>query len=194
MANWKKIGWIAGIGTASAAGLFYLARGVFNQAYSLEQLKQLSDQLQTIPKVNIHKLDFSGLTLRIDVKLKNPTSNGFKMRYPFVKVAYKTKTIGSSQAVDRVLSIPPYGEINIEGIMLNFPILGMLSVIGGLFNSLQSGEAVKLNITTTSTVDPLWQVSSTGEWKALNDYGIKKLRAIPYDDKQDATLKKSSAA
>jgi hypothetical protein len=193
VANWKKIGWIAGVGTASVAGALYLARGIFNKAYSLEQLKQLSDQLQTIPKVMVHKLDFSGLTLRIDVKLKNPTSNAFKMRYPFLKVGYKTKTIGSSQAVDKVLSIPPYGEINIEGIMLNFPVLGMLSVIGGLFSSLQSGEAVKLNITTSSTVDPLWQISS-GEWKALNDYGVKKLRAIPYDDKQDVTLKQSSTA
>jgi hypothetical protein len=192
MANWKKIGWITGVGTASLTGLFFLARGVFNKAYSLEELKKLSDRLQSIPTAKIHKLDFTGLTIRIDVKLKNPTTNGLKMRYPFISVAYGEKKIGSSQAVDKLISIPPNGEANIEAILLNFPVIGMLSLIGTLLKSLQSGHAVQLTISTSTTIDPLWQVDPVSkEWKSLKDYGIKKLRAIPYEDKQEVTLLKS---
>jgi len=192
MANWKKIGWIGGIATTSLTGIFFLARGVFNKAFSLEELKKLSDQLQTVPTVMIHKLDLTGLTIRIDVKLKNPTSNGFKMTYPFIYVSYENKTIGSSQAVDKIISIAPHSEANIEGILFNFPLLGMFSVVAGLFKSLQSGKAVKLKVKTISSIDPLWQVDAkTKEWKALKDYGIKKLRAIPYEDAQDVTLKKA---
>ena len=42
MANWKKIGWITGIATASTAGLFYVARGFFNKAYDINELKKLN--------------------------------------------------------------------------------------------------------------------------------------------------------
>lgn len=190
MANWKKIGWITGVGTASLTGLFFLTRGIFNKAYTLDELKKLSDQLQTIPSAMIHKMDFTGLTIRIDVKLKNPTQNGFKMHYPFIQVGFNGKPIGSSQAIDKVISIPPYGEAKIEGIMLNFPILSMVSLIGGLFKSLQSGKEAKLKIGTTTSIDPLWEVKS-GEWKQLNDFGFNALRSIPYGDIQNVTLKKA---
>jgi hypothetical protein len=191
MANWKKIGLIGGGGAAGLAGLFYLLRGVFNKAYSLDELKKLSDRLETNPSAKIHKLDFTGLTIRIDVKLKNPTNNGFKMKYPFIQVAYNGKSIGSSQVSGEVLSIPPNGEYQIKAILLNFPLIGMLSLVSGLFKSLQSGEAVKIKVATTSTIDPLWEVSD-GKWTALKDYGVKVLRAIPYGDIKDVTLKKAA--
>lgn len=195
MANWKKIGLVGAISAGSLAGLFFLGRSVANQIFSLEELKKLSDRLQTIPRAIVHKLDASGLTIRIDVKMKNPTANGFKMKYPFISVALaSSKPIGSSQAKDEVLSIPPNGEINISGIMLNFPISGIFSLLGGLLKSLQSGAAVKLNVSTSTTIDPLWRVDpKTKEWTAIRDFGIKKLRAIPYDDKQDVTLMKQKA-
>ena len=190
MANWKKIGWITGISTASVAGLFYAARTFFNKAYDFNELKKLTDQLVVIPSAKIHKLDFTGLTVRIDAKMKNPTDKGFKMKYPFVQVGYNGKVIGSSQATDEVLSIPPNGEYTLKAIMLNFPLIGMLSLVGGLFNSLQSGKAVQLKVATTSKIDPLWEVSE-GKWEPLKDYGVKVLRAIPYGNIQDITLKKA---
>jgi hypothetical protein len=192
MANWKKIGWYTGIGTASLTGLFFLARGVFNKASSLEELKKLSDELQSIPSAKIHSLNAQGLTIRIDVKLKNPTRNGFKMTYPFLNVLYGKKPMGSSQAVNKVLSIPPNGEVNIEAIMLTFPLMSLLSLAGTLVKSLNSGEAVKLNVKMTATVDPLWQVTEQGDWKKLKDFGIKKLRFIPYESDQPVTIRKGT--
>jgi hypothetical protein len=191
MANWKKIGLITGGSAAGLAGLLFLLRGVFNKAYSLDELKKLSDRLETNPSAKIHKLDFTGLTIRIDVKLKNPTNNGFKMKYPFIQVGYNGKSIGSSQVSGEVLSIPPNGEFQIKAILLNFPLIGMLSLVSGLIKSLQSGEAVKIKVATTSTIDPLWEVNN-GKWTALKDYGVKVLRAIPYGDIKDVTLKKAA--
>lgn len=190
MSNWKKATWITGIGAVSITGIIFL-RGLLNKAFDIAELKKMSDQLQTIPSAMIHKLDFTGLSIRIDVKMKNPSNHGFKMTYPFIKVNYNKKPIGSSQAIDKVISIPPNGEVNILGIMLNFPLFGMFSIVSGLIKSLQSGEAVKLEVNTASTIDPLWTVDTkTKEWKSIKDFGIKKLRAIPYDDNQEVTLKK----
>lgn len=192
MTNWKKIGWITGISGASLTGLFFVARGLFNKTYDFNELKKLSDQLVVIPSAKIHKIDFTGLTIRIDVKMKNPTDNGFKMKYPFIQVGYGGKVIGSSQASAEVISIPPNGEYPINAIMLNFPLIGMLSLIGGLFKSLQTGAEVKMKVATTSKIDPLWKVSD-GKWEQLKDYGVKVLRAIPYGNIQTVTLKKASA-
>ena len=194
MTDWKKIGWITGISAGSLTGLFFLSRTVFNKVVSLQELQKLSDKLQSIPSAMIHKFDLSGLTIRIDVKIKNPTANGFKMRYPFIDVVFDSKPIGSSQANDKVISIPPNGEVKITGIMLNFSLLGMLSVVGGLIKSIESGKEVKLNVTTTSSIDPLWKVDAkTKAWTSLSDYGIKKLRAIDYVSMLPVTLKKAQA-
>ena len=113
------------------------------------------------------------------------------MKYPFIQVGYNGKSIGSSQVSSEVLSIPPNGEFQIKAILLNFPLIGMLSLVSGLLKSLQSGEAVKIKVATTSTIDPLWEVSD-GKWTALKDYGVKVLRAIPYGDIKDVTLKKAA--
>ncbi len=191
MTNWKKIGLITGISGASLTGLFFAARGLFNKTYDLNELKKLSDQLVVIPSAKIHKIDFTGLTIRIDVKMKNPTDNGFKMKYPFIQVSYDGKVIGSSQATSEVLSIPPNDEYTLKAIMLNFPLIGMLSLIGGLFKSLQSGKAVMMKVATTSKIDPLWKVSD-GKWESLKDYGVKVLRAIPYGNIQEVSLKKAA--
>ena len=194
MANWKKIGWISGISAGSLAGLWYLARGVFNKAERIKQLQSLASRLVTEPAAKIHKVDTSGLTIRVDVLLKNPTLMGFKMRYPFIRMQYAGDTIASSKAVDKILAIPPNGEARIEAIYFHFPLFKMLTLVRNLLQAQQSGAAVKLDIITESTIDPLWSVNpKTGLWKATSNYGIDKLRALPFESKMPITLKKSEA-
>jgi hypothetical protein len=177
---------------AVGAGGLYVLRNIFNKAADFNELKKLSDRLQAIPTAKIHKMDLSGLTIRIDVTLKNPTDRGFKMKYPFITVMHQDSTLGSSQAVDTVISIPPNGQAVISNILLNFPLFGLFSILGTLIKSLQSGQGVKLNILTSTTVDPLWKIDAqTGQWKSLRDFGIDKLRAIPYEKSQEVTLKKA---
>jgi hypothetical protein len=194
MVNWKKIGWISGISAGSLTGLLLVARGVFNKAERLKQLQSLATQLVSVPSAKIHKFDLSGLTLRVDVLLKNPTLTGFKLRYPFIKLQYAGDTIGSSKAVDTTIAIPPNGEANIEAIYFHFPVRTLFTLVRNLMQAQQSGKEVKLNIITESTIDPLWSVNpKTGLWKAGRDYGIEKLHAIPFVNAQEITLKKAEA-
>jgi hypothetical protein len=192
MANWKKVAWVSGISAASLTGLFFLGRAAYNGYVNLAELKNLSKRLVTVITARIHALDSSGLTVSIDVTLKNTSARGFRMGLPFVSIVYGGKTVASSEAADTRFSIPPKGEYTIRGIMLNVPFSGFLTVAGALIRSLTFGSEVKLKVQTTTSIDPLWAVDPvTKKWTPLKDFGIERLHDIPYQDVQELTIKKA---
>lgn len=137
----------------------------------LLKLKRTSAEIQTVTTAKIHRLDLSGLTVRIDVQVKNPTKGSLSIKYPFVKVIYKDATIGTSQSINQDIKIPSFGEARIDGILINIPILGLLSVGKDLYKSLKDNSGVKVNITVISTIE----------------LGLKSL---PYEKTQEVILKK----
>lgn len=159
MANWKKILVGTGIGAGVVGIIAYVSR-----------LKRTSVQLETVSSAKIHSLKMDGLTVRVDVKLKNPTSGTFKIKFPFVKVLYKEKTVGSSQVINKDIQIPAYGEAVIEGIMIKIPFTGLLSVGAGLYKLLVNKEPAPIFVKTISTIDLGW-------------------KTIPYESTDDITLK-----
>jgi hypothetical protein len=158
MKNWEKIALGTVIGGALIGGTVYVIR-----------LSKSSAQLESVPMVKIHKLDLTGLTLRVDVQLKNPTRTAFKIKFPFIKLVYKGTTVGSSQAIDKDITIPAFGEAVINQIMINIPMLNIFSLSGGLITAMQNKEATKIDVTTITTID----------------IGIKK---IPYTKIDTVTL------
>lgn len=146
METWKKIAVGTVIGGALIGGTVYVIR-----------LNKMSTELETVPMVKIHKLDLTGLTLRVDVQLKNPTRSAFKIKFPFIKLAYKGTTVGSSQVVDKDISIPAFGEVVVNQIMIRVPLLSIFSLSGGLIKAIQNNEAVKLDVKTSTTIDIGWK-------------------------------------
>ena len=127
------------------------AGAVLTGGYLL-RMSRTSANLETEVNAKIHSLTLSGIVIRVDAKLKNPTDGTLKIKYPFVKVGYKDSTIGSSQVLNQNITIPPFGEANIEGIMINIPLLGLFSVALDLIKSIKSGAGVKVMITVVSTI------------------------------------------
>ncbi len=152
------------IGTGIAA----LATGAV--AY-VRRLNKTATELVIIPTAMIHKISFSGVSIRVDVKIKNPTKSKIKMTFPFVKLIYKDNTIGSSQVVPKDILVPGFGEAVIDKIMIDIPLTGIFSLAGDLVKALQSGEGVKLNVRTLTTIDLGW-------------------KKLPYEDNKEITLKK----
>ncbi|MDP3146027.1 MAG: hypothetical protein Q8T03_13400 [Bacteroidota bacterium] len=146
METWKKIAAGTVIGGVLIGGTIYVVR-----------LNKMNAELETVPMVKIHKLDLSGLTLRVDVQLKNPTRTPFKIKFPFIKLVYKSTTIGSSQVVDKEISIPAFGEAVIEQIMIRVPLMNIFSLSGSLIRAIQNKEPVKLNVNTLTTIDLGWK-------------------------------------
>ncbi len=142
MKNWEKIALGTVVGGIIIGGTVYVVRLSHNSA-----------QLETVPMVKVHKLDLTGLTLRVDVQLKNPTRTAFKIKFPFIKLVYKGTTVGSSQAVDKDITIPAFGEAVINQIMIKIPMLSIFSLSGGLIKAMQNNETTKIDVTTITTID-----------------------------------------
>ena len=136
MANWKKIAIGTGIGGAVVAATTWLFR-----------LKRASVNMEVVPEIKLHKFDLTGLYIRIDLQLKNPTRTAFKIKYPFVKLSYKGTSVGSSQVVNQDITLPPFGEAQISAIMVRIPILNIFSSAGKLVSAIKNNEQIQMELT-----------------------------------------------
>ncbi len=159
MANWKRIGIISGIGAGVVSLFTYVSR-----------LNKASSNLETVVKANIHSIKLEGITVRIDVQIKNPSSVGFKIKYPFLKVVFKDSVVGTSKVIDNTINIPKNGEVNIEGIMILIPYTGLLSVGAGLLKALTQYDSAIITVKTITNVDLGW-------------------KKLPYETSNDITLR-----
>lgn len=146
METWKKIAVGTVVGGALIGGTVYVVR-----------LNKMNAELETLPMAKIHKLDLSGLTIRVDVQLKNPTRTPFKIKFPFIKLVYKGTTVGSSQVVDKDISIPAFGEAVVEQMMIRVPLMNIFSLSGSLLRAIQNKEPVKIDVKTLTTIDLGWK-------------------------------------
>jgi hypothetical protein len=163
MPTWGKIF----LGTTLVAGIGGAV------AYAL-RLKRTGTQLESVAAAKIHSIKLDGLTIRIDVQLKNPSSTSLKIKFPFVKILFQDKVIGTSKVINKDITIPAYGEAKIDGIMITVPLTGLASIGGGLYNLLVKKQPAKIFVKTITTIDLGWQ-------------------KFPYEKTDDNTLKPKTA-
>src|ERR1700730_7917897 len=108
-------------GTLVGAGVIALFR-------FLTRMNQVQGNLEIVPKASLQKLSLDGLTIRLDIMMKNPTKGDFTIKFPFVKLIYKGTTIGSSQLINRDIHVPQYGQAVIEKMMIDIPLENVFSV------------------------------------------------------------------
>jgi hypothetical protein len=130
------------IGGGLVAGYSYYVR-----------MKKTSAELQVIPDASVYKLNWDGITIRIDVLLKNPTNGSFSIKFPFVKLMFKDTLVGSSEVVDKDITIPAYGQVKITKLLVNIPMASIFSVSTSILKAIQSKEQVKIVATMITTID-----------------------------------------
>lgn len=157
---------VSKIVTASVVGI-----GAYAGWAYVKNLKKAQAELEVLPKATIYQLSWDGLTIRLDVLLKNPTKGSFSIKFPFVKLLYKDTVIGSSEAIDKEIKIPAYGQAMIDKILVQIPMTNVFSIAFTLIKALISGGSETITIRTLTTIN----------------LGIIKL---PYENKQEVTVKK----
>jgi hypothetical protein len=133
------------IGAAGLTGAYFGVRALV--------LKRLNDEIQVISSVNINKLTFSSLELRIDLLLKNPTSGTVDVKYPFVKIYYDGSMLGSSEVKDKDFPLPKYSQMTVDPIYLPIPLPSLISLAPKMLNDLQAGNSIALQVTAVTTLN-----------------------------------------
>jgi hypothetical protein len=134
-------------------------------------MRRASVQLEVIPKAYIHSLSWSALTIRVDALLKNPTRASFSVKFPYIRVTYDGSLLGSSQVVNKDIQVPPFGQVVIDNMMVNLPVLSIVSSAYSIIKALYDKKQVKLMATVITTIDLGWS-------------------HVPYDSSVEIVLKK----
>ena len=148
-----------------------LGAGVLAAVSYVKKLKKTQSELEVIPTANIYEVTWNAIVVRVDVLLKNPTKGAFSIKFPFVKLISNGTTVGSSQAVNKDIKIPSYGEVVISKMLVTIPVTSFFSVASDVLKSIQNKKPVKLTVKVTSTVNLGWT-------------------ELPYESNDEITLKK----
>lgn len=159
-----------GAGTKILAGTAIGAGVVAAVSYYMN-IKRAQATLEVKPQAYIHKLDWDGLTIRVDALLKNPTRASFKIKFPYIRIEHKDTMLGSSQVINKDIKIPPFGEAFVKDIMIVIPVLSFFSVIYDLIKELMAKQPVSLFVKTITTID-------------------LGFTALPFEDKKEVVVKK----
>ena len=138
------------LGVAGLAGGTYL----FN-------IGRLSAELEVVSKSAIHKVTLSGLTIRIDVTLKNPTGGSINVKYPFIKLLHGDSTLGSSQVRDENFDLAKFSEQVLEPIYIDLPFMSLASTAPALLKEYRSSGKFELAIKIVTTLNNTVPFSKT---------------------------------
>ncbi len=127
----------------------------------LSKLNRLQGDLEIVTRPMIHKVNLMGIEIRVDVTLKNPTAGTIKVKYPFVKLQYKGKTIGSSEAKNRDYQVPKFGEVGLEPIALKLTYLNLAMTAPDLLKTYRSEGKLNLSVVTVTTINNTLPYSKT---------------------------------
>jgi hypothetical protein len=129
------------------AGFLFLANKAWG-AYS--RAKETAADLTVETSGRIHKIDLSGITLAVDVRVKNPNRAAITFRHPFVKLIYQGKDLLSSELNQTLYPIASYEEKPFT-VYFKTTLLNISMMAASLYKSyLQSGV---LNLTVFTKVE-----------------------------------------
>jgi hypothetical protein len=133
----------------------------------IRQMKKMQENLEYIPSVNIQGITWNGITLKVDILLKNPSRGSLSIQYPFVRIDYKGTVIGSSQAVPKKIRIPPNGEVIINNVIIVIPVTGLFSVTAEILKNLLAKKKMELTLTVMTDITAGWIAVPYKESKKL---------------------------
>jgi len=101
-----------------------------------------ADKLEVEVRTMVHSMDLIKIVVRLDVKLKNPSRNDFDFRQPFVTLKYNTRTLGTSQASEKVTTFAAGQEKFFEEpVMITIPLINLLFLGLQVLKDLREGKA-----------------------------------------------------
>lgn len=119
----------------------------------LLRLQRLSEELETVTALSIHKITLNGLELRVEVRMKNPTGGTLKVKHPFVKMLYGDKTFATSQVKDTNYTLPKFGEVSVDPIFVNLSFFTLGQNVPDLLKEYRKTGNLSVVVKTITTIN-----------------------------------------
>ena len=126
--------------------------GIAGGAYLLN-LKRLSSEMEVTVKVLIHKVTLTGIKLRVEVRMKNPTQGTVTVKYPFVKLMYGESMIGSSEVRDLDFDVPKFGERQLDPIYIDLGFFSLATTVPNLLKEYRTTGKLTLTVKAVTTIN-----------------------------------------
>lgn len=146
---------------AKIAALVVGAVGLAVGVPYLLKMKRLSEELETVTTANIHKVGLSGIDLRVDVVLKNPTGGSLRVKYPFVRMLYKGVVFATSEVRDQNFEVPKFGQLTMEPIYINIPFLQLATKAPDMLKEYRKNGGFEMEVRTVTTINDKIPYSKT---------------------------------
>jgi hypothetical protein len=130
------------------AGLVLLA---VKASGTISRLKETQADLTIETSGRVHKVDLSGITLAVDVKVKNPNRSSVTFRHPFVKLIHKGKDLMSSALSKDSYSVESYGEKEFT-ILFKSSFGSLMTMVPDLYKTYVKEGMLKLTVYTKTEI------------------------------------------
>jgi hypothetical protein len=137
-----------------------LAGLLFGGAY-LYKVNRLASELEVLTKAMIYKVSLSGIVLRVDVTLKNPTEGSIKVKHPFVKMIYQGATFASSEIKDLDYQITKFAQKVLEPIYISLSFMSLATTAPGLLKEYRANGSAVIEVKTVTTINNTLAYSKT---------------------------------
>ncbi len=134
------------LGAGIGAGVIWLVNYLAGK-------KKVGDKLDTLTRASVHSVSLTGLTLRIDVTLKNPTEYTLRLKQPYIRILYQNKLVATSQLENKIIELPKYGVKLLDAIFITIPATGLLTLGDGLFKVVMKKVSAKITTITLTSID-----------------------------------------
>lgn len=129
----------------------------------LLKLNRLSNELESDTRASIYKVSLDGITLRVDVTLKNPSGGTVRVKHPFVKMMHGTTVIASSQVKDTDVTVSKFSEVHLQPIMINIGFLRLGSTVPDLLKAYRATGKLIITVKTITTINDTLPYTKTDE-------------------------------
>ena len=127
----------------------------------LLKVKRLSSEMESETKISIHRVSLTGIDMKIDVLIKNPSGGSIEVKHPFVKMIYGDKTIASSQIRNVNIKVPKFGEVKLEPIMITLKFFTLATTVPQLLKEYREQGKLNVTIKTITTINDSVPYSKT---------------------------------
>lgn len=120
-----------------------LGAGILVGTGFLFKMAATASNLETFYRLGGVTFDRNKIVLRLDVQVKNPTSTGLRIKYPYVRILSGETVLTTSQSQDEDIHIPAWGQVWIEDIVFEIDLLTAI-VLATQITKLLTGKIAEI--------------------------------------------------